>query len=172
MSLSQLIKTFSSLHSDSKILNTTLIKFSLCHVNLSFVVAHFMSMMWAYYSSELKEELSGFSCGCRCKSSSCHLRQDSLLTTQASGLFHSVNVTGYWQAALEYWDCLTLKRKAMSSEPSVTIYWSTQCNIPENLKLQQHRYENLRSRQIHHYSLLTSHAISWLKLGNLQCMNK
>jgi hypothetical protein len=68
MSLSQLIKTFSSLQSDSKILNTTLIKLSLCHVNLSFVVACFMSMMCAHCSSEMKEGLSGFSCGCRCKS--------------------------------------------------------------------------------------------------------
>jgi len=42
MSLSQLIKTFSSLQSDIKILNTALIKLSLCHVNLSFVTARFM----------------------------------------------------------------------------------------------------------------------------------
>jgi hypothetical protein len=31
----------------------------------------------------------------------------------------------------------------MSPEPSVTIYQSTRRNIPENLNLQQHRYENL-----------------------------
>jgi len=42
MSLSRLIKTFSSLQLDIKILNTTLIKLSLCHVNLSFVTARFM----------------------------------------------------------------------------------------------------------------------------------
>jgi len=67
MSLSQLIKTSISLQSDSKILNTTLIKLSLCHVNLFFVVARFMAMMCAHYSSEMKEELSGFSRGCRFK---------------------------------------------------------------------------------------------------------
>jgi len=61
---------------------------------------------------------------------------------------------------------------SMSAEPSLASYQSTRRNIPENLNLQQHRYENLHSCQIHHYLLLTSHVTSWLKAGNLQCMNK
>jgi hypothetical protein len=59
----------------------------------------------------------------------------------------------------------------MSSKSLVTIYQLTRRNIPENLNLQQHHYEKLQFRQIHHYLLLTSHVISWLKLENLQCMN-
>jgi hypothetical protein len=57
-------KTFRSLQMDSKMLSTTLIKLSVCYINLSFIVGCFMSMMCAHYSSEMKEELSGFNCGC------------------------------------------------------------------------------------------------------------
>jgi len=57
----------------------------------------------------------------------------------------------------------------MSPEPSVTIYHSTRPNIAESLNPQQHRYENLRSRQIHHYLLLTSHVIHGKTLKSSVC---
>jgi len=46
-------------------------------------------------------------------------------------------------------ECLTLKLNALPSfEKSLTVYQSTRCNIWEDLNLQSHRSENLKSGKI------------------------
>ena len=43
------------------------------------------------------------------------------------------------------WNFLSLKSNEIRSfETSVTVYQPTECNIPEEVLLPQHRYENLK----------------------------